>query len=113
MNSSFRKTIAINEVGSVDTILKKFRPIVGMNEGAHECLSKTIKSTSQMPVYGKTDDIIIDLSDSKNGHVCEFNRSFFELYLDITVDLFQGKFPLLDTSEHPDDLVGDDESWTN
>jgi hypothetical protein len=32
MNSSFRKAIAINEVGSVDTILKKFRPAVGMNE---------------------------------------------------------------------------------
>jgi hypothetical protein len=113
MNSSFRKVIAINEVGSVDTILKKFRPTVGMNEGAHKSLSKTIKSISQMPVYGETDDIVMDLTDSKNVHVCEFNRSFFELYLDITVDLFQGQFPLLPTDVHPEDLVGDGESWTN
>jgi hypothetical protein len=113
MNSSFRKAIAINEVGSVDTILKKFRPTVGMNEGAHESLSKTIKSISQMPVYGETDDIIIYLTDSKNVHVCEFNRSFFELYLDITVDLFQGQFPLLPTNAHPDSIVGDEETWTN
>jgi hypothetical protein len=71
------KAIAINEVGSADTILKKFRPTVGMNEGAHECLSKTIKAISQIPVHGEKDDIIIDLTDSKNVHVCEFNRSFF------------------------------------
>jgi hypothetical protein len=44
MNSAFRKTIAINEVGSVDTILKKFRPTIGMNEGANEAISKTVKS---------------------------------------------------------------------
>jgi hypothetical protein len=75
MNSAFRKAIAINEVGSVDTILKKFRPSVGMNEGAHEAISKTIKSLTQMPVYGETDEIIIDLTDSKNINVSEFNRS--------------------------------------
>jgi hypothetical protein len=113
MNSSFRKAIAINEVGSVDTILKKFRPSVGMNEGAHESLSKTIKSITQMPVHGESDDIIIDLTDSKNVHVCEFNRSFFELYFNITIDVFQGIFPVLPTNAHPDDLVGDDETWTN
>jgi hypothetical protein len=41
MNSAFRKTLAINEVGSVDTILKRFQPTVGMNEGANEALTKT------------------------------------------------------------------------
>jgi hypothetical protein len=34
-----------------------------MNEGDHEALTKTLKSTSQMPVVGETDEIIIDLSD--------------------------------------------------
>jgi hypothetical protein len=67
MNSSFRKLIAINQVGSDDSILKSFRPKVGMNEGSREALSKTIKSLSQMAVYGETDDIIIDLTDSKNS----------------------------------------------
>jgi hypothetical protein len=84
-----------------------------MNERANESLSKTIKSISQMPVHGETDDIIIDLTDSKNVHVCEFNMSFLESYLDITIDLFQGQFPLLPTNAHPDSLVGDEETWKN
>jgi hypothetical protein len=79
-------------VGSVDTILKRFRPTVGMNEGSGEAISKTIKSLSQMPVYRETDDIIIDLTDSKNIQVFEFNRSYFELYLDFTIDLFKACF---------------------
>jgi hypothetical protein len=83
MNSVFRKALAINEVGSVDTILKRFCPTVGMNEGNHEALTKTLKSTSQMPVTRETDEIIIDLSDRKNIHVTEFNRSYFELYFNI------------------------------
>jgi hypothetical protein len=112
MNSAFRKAIAINEVGSVDTILKRFRPTVGMNEGAHEVVNKTIKSTSQMPVHGESDDIIIDLTDSKNIHVCEFNRSYFELYLDFTIDLFQGQWPLLPTTARPDFLPAT-ENWTD
>jgi hypothetical protein len=61
MNSAFRKALAINEVGSVDTFLKRFRPTVRMNEGDHEALTKTLKSTSQMPVTGESDEIIIDL----------------------------------------------------
>jgi hypothetical protein len=66
-----------------------------------------------MPVHGETDDIVINLSDSKNVHVCEFNRSYFELYLHFDIDLFQGNFPLLPFNAHPSDLVGDDEDWTN
>jgi hypothetical protein len=42
MNSAFRKALAINEVGSVDTILKRFRPTVRMNEKNHEALIKTL-----------------------------------------------------------------------
>jgi hypothetical protein len=95
MNSAFRKALAINEVGSVDTILKRFRPTVGVNEGDHEVLTKTLKSTSQMLVTGETDEIIIDLSDGKNIHVTEFNRSYFELYINIDIDVFQGRFPIL------------------
>jgi hypothetical protein len=63
MNSAFRKALAINEVGSVDTILKRFRPTVGMNEGDHEALTKTLKSTSPMPVVGETDEIIISVTE--------------------------------------------------
>jgi hypothetical protein len=81
MNSAFRKAIAINEVGSVDTILKRFRPTVGMNEGDYITITKTLKSTSQMPVTGETDEIVIDLSDGKNIHVAEFNRSYLNYIL--------------------------------
>jgi hypothetical protein len=35
------------------------------------------------------------------------------LYLDFTVDLFQGQFPLLPTNAHPEELVGDGEDWVN
>jgi hypothetical protein len=69
MNSTFRKALAINEVGSIDTILKRFRPTVGMNEGDHKALTKTLKSTSQILVLGETDEIIIGLCDEKNIHV--------------------------------------------
>jgi hypothetical protein len=113
MNSAFRKAIAINEVGSVDTILKKFRPSVGMNEGAHEAITKTVRSLTQVPVYGETDEIIIDLTDSRNIHVCEFNRSYFELYLDFAIDVFQGNFPILDTDARPIDIVGAGEEWVD
>jgi hypothetical protein len=46
MNSAFRKALAINEVGSVDTILKRFRPTVEMNEGNHENSQTNISNTS-------------------------------------------------------------------
>jgi hypothetical protein len=88
MNSAFRKLIAINQVGSVDTVLKRFRPTAGLNEGAHEAVSRTVKTISQIPVHGETDDIIINLTDSKNVSVCKFNRSFFELYLHFDIDVF-------------------------
>jgi hypothetical protein len=112
MNSAFRKAIAINEVGSVDTILKRFHPTVGMNEGDYEAITKTLKSTSQMPVTGETDEIIIDLTDGKNIHVTEFNRSYFELYFNIDIDAFQGRFPVLPTNSLPEWLTGE-ASWTD
>jgi hypothetical protein len=112
MNSAFRKAFAINEVGSVDTPLKIFRPTVGMNEGNHEALTKTLKSTSQMPITGETDEIIIDLLDGKNIHVREFNKSYFELYFNIDIDMFQGRFPILPTDALPEWLEGE-ATWTD
>jgi hypothetical protein len=114
MNSAFRKALAINEIESVDTILKRFRPTVGMNEGNHEALTKTLKSTSQMPVTGETDEIIIYLSDGKNIHVTEFNISYFKLYFNIDIDVFQGRFPILPTDVLPEWLTGEAtwENWT-
>jgi hypothetical protein len=108
MNSAFRKALALNEVGSVDTILKRFRPTVGVNEEDHEVLTKTLKSTSQMPVTGETDEIIIDLSDGKNIHITEFNRSYFELYFNIDIDVF----PILPTNALSEWLDGM-AIWTN
>jgi hypothetical protein len=70
MNTVILKAITTNSVGSVDSILRRFAPEVGLNEGAHEAIVKTIKSISQMPVHGETEDIIIDLTDLKNIHVC-------------------------------------------
>jgi hypothetical protein len=83
-----------------------------MNEGDHEALTKTLKSTSQMPVTGETDEIIIDLSDGKNIHVTEFNRSYFELYFNIDIDMFQGIFPILPTDALPEWLDGE-VIWTD
>jgi hypothetical protein len=83
-----------------------------MNEGANEAVSKTVKSITQMPVHGETDDITIDLTDSKNIHVTEFNRSYFELYFDFEIDVFQGIFPILDTDAKPAWLTTT-ETWTD
>jgi hypothetical protein len=86
-----------------------------MNEGDHETITKTLKSTSQMAVTGETDEIIIDLSDGKNIRVTEFNRSYFELYFNIDIDVFQGRFPILPTDapqEWLDGLAAWDD-WSN
>jgi hypothetical protein len=83
-----------------------------MNEGDHEALTKTLKSTSQMPVTGETDEIIIYLSDGKNIHVTEFNRSYFELYFNIDIDVFQGRFPILPTDALPEWLTGE-AAWSD
>jgi hypothetical protein len=106
MNSVFRKALAKNEVGSADTILKRFC------QPDHKALTKTLKSTSQMPVSGETDEIIIDLSNGKNIHVTEFNWSYFELYINIDIDVFQGKFPILPTDALPEWLTGE-ATWTD
>jgi hypothetical protein len=88
-----------------------------MNEGAHETISKTINFITQIPVRCETDDIIINLTDSKNIHICEFNGNYFELYFDMEIDLFQGNFPLLPTNARPEELIGDPtisaEAWTD
>jgi hypothetical protein len=65
-----------------------------------------------MPVTGETDEIIIDLSDGKNIHVIEFNHSYFELYFNIDIDVFQGKFPILPTCALPECLDGE-ATWTD
>jgi hypothetical protein len=83
-----------------------------VNEGNHEAITKTLKSTSQMPVTGETDEIIIDLSDGKNIHLTEFNRSYFELYFNIDIDVFQGRFPILPTDVLPEWLDGE-ATWDN
>jgi hypothetical protein len=55
-----------------------------------------------MPVTRETDEIIIDLSDGKNIHVIEFNWLYFELYFNIDIDVFQGRFPILPTNALPE-----------
>jgi hypothetical protein len=65
-----------------------------------------------MPVHGEIDKIIIDLTNSKNIHVSKFNQSYFELYLDFNIDLFQGTFPVLPTNARPD-FIGTAETWTD
>jgi hypothetical protein len=60
-----------------------------------------------MLVTGETDEIIIDLSDGKNIHVTEFNISYFELYFNIDIDVFQRRFPILPTDALPELLTGE------
>jgi hypothetical protein len=83
-----------------------------MNEEDHEAPTKTLISTSQIPVTEETDEIIIDLSDGKNIHVTKFNRSYFELYFNIDIDVFQGRFPILPTDALPEWLDGE-ATWTD
>jgi hypothetical protein len=61
---------------------------------------------SYLPVTGETDEINIDISDGKNIHATEFNRSYFELYFNIDIDVFQGRFPILPTNVLPEWLDG-------
>jgi hypothetical protein len=75
-------------------------------------IMKTLKRTSQIPVTGETDEIIIDLSDGKNIHVTEFNRSYFELYFNIDINMLQGRFPILPTDALPEWLDGE-ATWTD
>jgi hypothetical protein len=65
-----------------------------------------------MPVTGEIDEIIIDLSDGRNIHLTEFNRSYFELYFNIDIDVFQGRFPILPTDALPEWLDGE-ATWTD
>jgi hypothetical protein len=65
-----------------------------------------------MQVHSETDDITIDLTDSKNIHITKFNRSYFELFFDFEIDLFQGIFPILDTNRRPTWLLVID-AWTD
>jgi hypothetical protein len=45
-----------------------------------KALTKTLKSTSQMPVTGETDEIIIDLSDGKNTHILNYISTLILMY---------------------------------
>jgi hypothetical protein len=58
------------------------------------------------------DEIIIDLSVRKNIHVTKFNRSYFELYFNIDIDIFQRRFPILPTDALPEWLDGET-TWTD
>jgi hypothetical protein len=93
MNAHLRKELALNAIGSVDTILGQFAPKIGINEGDNKYFIKTIPSPTQKPYYGKNTDITIPFTDS-NVDVIEFNKSYFTLNLDIQID-FNPNFPLI------------------
>jgi hypothetical protein len=101
MKSAFRKALTINEVGSADTILKLFCPSVGMNEGNHEALTKTLKSISKMQVTAESDEIIIDLSYGKNIHVTEFNDHILNYILTLILMYFKENFQCYRQMHYP------------
>jgi hypothetical protein len=93
MNANMKKMLGLNAIGSVEAAFEQFNPKIAINEGDNKYLIKTIPSPTQKPYYGKSVDITIPLTDS-NVDVVEFNKSFFTLNLDITLDFDPG-FPLL------------------
>jgi hypothetical protein len=93
MNSSFRKILALNEVGSVSKILQQYDPKIGLNEGSGKYLIKAIPSPTQKPMVGSGTEITIPLTDS-NIDVVEFTKSYFSLSVSIDLDFDPG-FPVL------------------
>jgi hypothetical protein len=93
MNSSFRKILALNEVGSVSKILQQYDPKIGLNEGDGKYLIKAIPSPTQKPMIGKSTEITIPLTDS-NIDVVEFTKSYFSLSVNVDLDFDPG-FPVL------------------
>jgi hypothetical protein len=80
MQNNIHKILALNEVGSVNHLLQKFDPTLGVNEGVGKYSYLSVESTSPKP-YTQPTEITIPLTNS-NVDIVEFHRSFFTLWID-------------------------------
>ncbi|MDR0831400.1 MAG: hypothetical protein LBM99_00710, partial [Bacillales bacterium] len=81
MLNQIHKILALNEVGSVNQLLQKFDPKLGINEGIGKYSYLTVESTTPKP-YTQSQEINIPLTNS-NVDIVEFHRSFFTLNIDL------------------------------
>jgi hypothetical protein len=81
MQNNLQKILALNEVGSVNQLLQKFDPKVGVIEGIGKYSYLSVESTSPKP-YTQPTEITIPLTNN-NVDIVEFHRSFFTLWLGV------------------------------
>jgi hypothetical protein len=86
MLNNLHKILALNEIGSVNQLLQKFDPKLGVSEGIGKYSYLSVESTTPKP-YTQNTEITIPLTNS-NVDVVEFHRSFFTLILDIWVNVW-------------------------
>ncbi|GHU18254.1 hypothetical protein FACS189472_06310 [Alphaproteobacteria bacterium] len=86
MQNNLHKILALNEVGSVNQLLQKFDPKLGVVEGIGKYSYLSVESTSPKP-YTQPTEITIPLTNS-NVDVVEFHRSFFTLWLDVWLNVW-------------------------
>ncbi|GHU19232.1 hypothetical protein FACS189472_08720 [Alphaproteobacteria bacterium] len=86
MQNNLHKILTLNEVGSVNQLLQKFDPKLGVSEGIGKYSYLSVESTSPKP-YTQPTEITIPLTNS-NVDIVEFHRSFFTLWLDVWLNIW-------------------------
>ncbi|GHU18849.1 hypothetical protein FACS189472_07770 [Alphaproteobacteria bacterium] len=86
MQNNLHKILALNEIGSVNELLQKFDPKLGVVEGIGKYSYLSVESTSPKP-YTQPTEIVIPLTNS-NVDIVEFHRSFFTLFIDICLNVW-------------------------
>jgi hypothetical protein len=89
MNAAFRRILAVNQTGSVKSILSKHDAKVNIGEGAQGYLIKPMDSPTSKPYYGKTTDIALPMTNA-NIDCAEWHKSFFTLEYEITLTFPKG-----------------------
>jgi hypothetical protein len=84
MLHSVNKILTLNEVGSVNQILQKNDPKLGIREGVGQYSYLYVESTTPKP-YTQSQEISIPLTDS-NVDIVEFHRSFFTLNVEVSLN---------------------------
>jgi hypothetical protein len=84
MLHSVNKILCLNEVGSVNQIVQKNNPKIGLREGIGQYSYLYVESTTPKP-YTQSQEITIPLTDS-NVYVVEFHKSHFTLNIEVTLN---------------------------
>ncbi|GHU23816.1 hypothetical protein FACS189472_16790 [Alphaproteobacteria bacterium] len=108
MQNYAAKFLALNEVGTVNSILQKFDPKLGIQEGIGKYSYLSVESTSPKPYVGNC-EIVIKLTDP-NVDIVEFHRSFFVLEMDID-GIMQTKNTTIDCP-NTDIIMNEPPAWS-